>query len=189
MAGQPFGDVLLPTALLRGRSLACACLREVSKGLGRTSPIRTVTRSTIAPCTYSMGYFSAKHLGAGQFYLMAIKDGKGNRLDGGHAYRLHVPASVPVHQYWSATAYDGTTHALIRNTQWSSRSSTSAGLAVNADGSVDIYFGPDGTGRASTNWVPTKACNTFEVIFRFYGPIKHCSTRRGSFPTSRGFYS
>ena len=47
--------------------------------------------------TYSLAFFSAKHLGAGQFYLMAIKDGKGNRLDGGTTYRLRVPASVPVH--------------------------------------------------------------------------------------------
>ena len=28
--------------------------------------------------TYSIAFFSAKHLGAGQFYLMTIKDGKGN---------------------------------------------------------------------------------------------------------------
>ena len=120
--------------------------------------------------TYSLAFFSAKHLGAGQFYLMAIKDGKGNRLDGGTAYRLRVPASVPVHQYWSATAYDGATHALIRDTQWSSRSSTSPDLVTDADGSVDIFFGPAAPDGASSNWVPTKACNSFEVIFRFYGP-------------------
>lgn len=120
--------------------------------------------------TYTMGYFSAKHFGAEQFYLMAIKDGKGNRLDGGSMYRLHVPASAPVHQYWSAPAYDGVTHALIRNTPCSSQASTSAGLATNADGSVDIYFGPAAPDGGASNWVPTKACNAFEVIFRFYGP-------------------
>ena len=119
---------------------------------------------------YSMAFFSAKHLGTGQFYLMAIKDGMGNRLDGGTTYRLRVPASVPVRQYWSATAYDGNTHALIRDTPWSSRSSTSPGLATNADGSVDICFGPVAPNGESSNWVPTKACTTFEVIFRFYGP-------------------
>ena len=80
--------------------------------------------------TYSLAFFSAKHLGAGQFYLMTLKDAKGNKLDGGTTYRLRVPASAPVHQYWSATAYDGKTHALIRNTPRSSRSSTSPDLAV-----------------------------------------------------------
>ncbi len=120
--------------------------------------------------TYSVAFFSAKHLGAGQFYLMCTKDKAGNILEGDGAYRLHVPASVPVHQYWSATAYDGDTHALIRDTPWSSRSSTSHGLATNDDGSVDIYFGPAAPDGESSNWVPTKACNPFEVIFRFYGP-------------------
>jgi hypothetical protein len=119
--------------------------------------------------TYSVAFFSAKRLGAGQFYLMCIKDKAGNALEGDGTYRLHVPASVPVHQYWSATAYDGATHALIRNTPWSSRSSTSPGLATNADGSVDIYFGPAEPDGLS-NWVPTKAGKEFEVIFRFYGP-------------------
>jgi hypothetical protein len=119
---------------------------------------------------YSLAYFSAKHLGAGQFYLMALKDSKGNRLEGSSTYRLHVPASVPVHQYWSVTAYDGNTHALIRDTPWSSRASTSAGLATNSDGSVDIRFGPAEPDGESANWVPTKACNIFETLFRFYGP-------------------
>lgn len=119
---------------------------------------------------YTIGYFSAKNLGAGQFYLMARKDGKGNALDGGSTYRLHVPASAPVHQYWSVTAYDARTHALIRDTPSSSRASSSPGITTNEDGSVDIFFGPMAPDGASTNWVPTKACNAFEVLFRFYGP-------------------
>jgi hypothetical protein len=131
---------------------------------------------------YSLAFFSAKHPGAGQFYLMAIKDGKGNRLDGGTTYRLRVPVSVPVRQYWSATAYDGNTHALIRNTPWSSRSSTSPGLARNADGSVDIYFGPAEPNGGSSNWIPTKACTTFEVIFRFYGPDQALFDRTWKLP-------
>jgi hypothetical protein len=120
--------------------------------------------------TYSVAFFSAKKLGAGQFYLMCTKDKAGNALQGDGRYRLHVPASAPVRQYWSATAYDGATHALIRNTAWSSRSSSSPELTTNADGSVDIHFGPQAPDGCSSNWVPTKACNTFEVIFRFYGP-------------------
>ncbi len=131
---------------------------------------------------YAMGYFSAKHLGAGQFYLMALKDSKGNRLDGSSTYRLHVPPSAPVHQYWSATAYDGRTHALIRDTPWSSRSSISPDLASNDDGSVDIWFGPVAPDGQSANWVPTKACNTFEVIFRFYGPDQALFDRTWKLP-------
>lgn len=119
---------------------------------------------------YSIAFFSARHSGAGQFYLMTLKDGKGNKLDGGRTYRLRVPASAPVHQYWSVTAYDGKSHTLIRDTPRSSRSSTSPDLTVNTDGSVDICFGPAAPENASSNWIPTKACNAFEVIVRFYGP-------------------
>jgi hypothetical protein len=59
---------------------------------------------------YHMAYFSAKHLGAGQFYLLAIHDGTGQPLGGEKMYRLTVPANAPVKQYWSATAYDHETH-------------------------------------------------------------------------------
>ena len=90
---------------------------------------------------YSMGFFSAKHLGTGQFYLMAIMDKAGQPFDGSKTYRLNVPANAPVSRYWSATAYERD-HALIRNLQWSSRSSNTPGLQKNADGSVDVYFGP-----------------------------------------------
>ena len=122
--------------------------------------------------TYAIAYFSAKHLGAGQFYLMATKDSQGKALDGGTSYRMHVPAAAPVNQYWSVTAYDGATHALIRDTEWSSRSSSSPGLVTNADGSVDISFGPTAPNGKKTNWVPTKTGSSFELLFRFYGPQK-----------------
>ena len=58
---------------------------------------------------YSMGYFSAKHLGTGQYYLMTIADNAGKPFDGGSTYRLTVPANAPVKLYWSATVYDRAT--------------------------------------------------------------------------------
>ena len=60
---------------------------------------------------YSYAFFSPKHLGAGQYYLFAIRDKDGNAFDGANSYRLHVPSNVPVKQYWSVTAYDRATHA------------------------------------------------------------------------------
>jgi len=56
---------------------------------------------------YSYAYFSAKHLGEGQYYLMTIKDKDGNNLDGSTTYRLQVPPNPPVRLYWSATVYAG----------------------------------------------------------------------------------
>jgi hypothetical protein len=121
---------------------------------------------------YSMAFFSAKHLGEGQFYLMTIVDGAGKPLEGALAYRLTVPPDPPVKLYWSATAYDRATHALIRDLPWSSRSSNTPGLKKNADGSVDVYFGPKAPEGKESNWVPTNASGRFEVLFRFYGPEK-----------------
>ena len=122
--------------------------------------------------SYSMAYFSTKHLGEGQYYLMTVVDKAGKPFEGGSVYRLHVPADAPVSLYWSATAYDRATHALIRETRWSSRSSNTPGLKKNADGSIDIYFGPSAPGGGESNWVPTSARGQFEVLFRLYGPQK-----------------
>ena len=121
---------------------------------------------------YSMGYFSARHLGAGQFYLMSFKDGEGKGFDGKSTYRLTVPPNAPVSLYWSATAYDRATHSLIRDQKWSSRSSLTPGLAKNADGSVDVYFAPQAPAGKEANWVPTRADGKFEILFRLYGPQK-----------------
>jgi hypothetical protein len=81
-----------------------------------------------------------------------------------------VPANPPTKQYWSATAYDRATHALIRNMPHASRSSQIPQLQKNADGSIDIYFGPTAPAGKESNWVPTSAGGTFEVMFRLYSP-------------------
>jgi len=122
--------------------------------------------------TFSYAYFTPKHVGAGSSYLLAIADADGQLLDGGATYQLTVPADVPVKQYWSATVYDRATHAPIRNARWPSRSSQTPGLQKNADGSVDVYFGPNPPAGKESNWVPTSTDGGFEVLFRFYGPEK-----------------
>jgi hypothetical protein len=121
---------------------------------------------------FSFAFFTPKHLGEGQFYLMTIKDKNGQDLSGATTYRLRVPPNAPVTQYWSATAYDRKTHALIHNLKWSSRSSQTRGLQSNPDGSVDIWFGPTAPADKESNWIPTVSSGKFEVLFRFYGPEK-----------------
>jgi len=41
--------------------------------------------------SYSMAYFSAKHLGEGQYYLMTIVDKDGDAFDGGPTRSLPIP--------------------------------------------------------------------------------------------------
>ena len=95
---------------------------------------------------YTFAFVGIKRLGAGQFYLLAVADKDGAPLAGAETYRLTVPPDVPVEQYWSATAYDRQTHALIRHMDHASRSSQLPDLAKNPDGSTDIWFGPEAAG-------------------------------------------
>ncbi len=121
---------------------------------------------------YTLAFFSAKHLGESQYYLLVGNDKDGKPLDGKAAYRLRVPANVPVTQYWSVTVYDRNTHAFIKNAKWVGRSSQTPGLQSNADGSVDIHFGPEAPAGKDSNWVPADPNGRFEVLARFYGPQK-----------------
>jgi hypothetical protein len=53
-----------------------------------------------------------------------------------------------------------------------SRSSQIPELQKNADGSVDIYFGPAAPAGKDANWVPTDPARKFELMFRAYAPTK-----------------
>lgn len=121
---------------------------------------------------YSYAYIGLKRLGAGQFYLISIRDKHGDPFDGSKSYRLTVPPNAPVEQYWSVTAYDRDTHALIKNMPRASRSSQIPEMQKNADGSLDIFFGPKAPAGKESNWVPTDPARKFELMFRAYGPKK-----------------
>jgi hypothetical protein len=121
---------------------------------------------------YTYAYIAIKRLGAGQFYLISIRDKDGHPYDGGKTYRLRVPPNAPIEQYWSVTAYDRQTHALIKGMPRASRSSQIAELEKNADGSVDVFFGPGAPKGKEANWVPTDPNRGFELMFRLYAPKK-----------------
>jgi len=119
---------------------------------------------------YSYAYIGLKRLGAGQFYSISIRDKDGDSFDGAGTYRLTVPANAPVEQYWSVTAYDRQTHALIKNMPRASRSSQIPELQKNADGSIDIFIGPKAPPGKESNWLPTDPARKFELMARFYAP-------------------
>jgi len=122
--------------------------------------------------TYTYAYIGIKRLGAGQFYLINIKDKDGASYDGSKIYRLHVPPNVPIEQYWSLTVYDRDTHALVKNVDRASRASNNAEVKKNADGSVDLYLGAKAPAGQESNWIPTDPARKFELMFRLYGPKK-----------------
>ncbi len=121
---------------------------------------------------YMVAFFSAKHAGESQFYLLCTNGKDGKPLDGSGSYKVNVPPNVPVKQYWSITVYNRETHTFIRNVNRMGRSSQSPGLQKNADGSVDIYIGSTAPGGKESNWIPTDPNGKFELLARFYGPTK-----------------
>jgi hypothetical protein len=110
-------------------------------------------------------------LGFGQLYLEAQKDKTGTWLDGGKSYHLHVPPNAPVELFWSFTIYDNLTRGPMITPQGAADiSSRTKGLVVNADGSVDLYFGPKKPAGSNDNYVMTMPRKGWFTYFRFYGP-------------------
>jgi hypothetical protein len=113
-----------------------------------------------------------KHVGAGSQYLFTPRDASGAFFDGGKNYRLHLPADVPVKNFWSVVAYDADSRSLLRNDQPFPSVSTYTGPKSNDDDSIDVFFGPTAPPGKEKNWIQTRPGKGWFVLFRFYGPLE-----------------
>ncbi|WP_223428548.1 DUF1214 domain-containing protein [Tateyamaria pelophila] len=109
--------------------------------------------------------------GVGTAYLTSFRDANGGFLDGSKSYRLNVPANTPVKRFWAVTAYDPATHGLLASDcQITVGSQTDP--VVNADGSVELYFGQSAPEGFEANWIKTDPSKRFFSVFRLYGPLE-----------------
>lgn len=111
-------------------------------------------------------------VGFGQVYLESTKDAAGEWLDGSKNYTLHVAPNAPVAQFWSFTVYDNETRCFVDTGVPPDRSSRDE-IVKNADGSVDLYFGPEApVGKPAANWIKTIPGKGWFTYFRLYGPTQ-----------------
>lgn len=114
-----------------------------------------------------------KIIGKGSTYPWTPLDANGNPFDGGKTYKLHLPPHIPVNNFWSVIAYDTQTRSMLQTNQKApSVSSQEKQLKVNADGSVDVYFGPKAPAGEEHNWIQTIPGKGWFMILRLYGPLE-----------------
>jgi hypothetical protein len=111
--------------------------------------------------------------GVGSIYLSTYRDKDGDWLDGAKSYHLRIAPNPPMQQFWAVSVYDIDTRTLFRNERLKAEvSSNSQELQKNADGSVDVYFGPTAPNGKESNWVQTVPDKFWFPYFRLYAPTQ-----------------
>jgi hypothetical protein len=195
--GKPFApDARMQKILTEAANVANATVRTlmycprdqerfIAEGSGWQSPAPTYTfenngvrllDTRASLFFYGTGITPAmvlRNVGVGSQYAFTFTDPRQQPLDGGKNYKLHLPPNIPAKDFWSIVVYDNQTRSMIQtDQQFPSISSQKKGIAVNADTSVDIYFGPKPPDGKESNWVQTVPGKGWNVILRLYGPLR-----------------
>jgi hypothetical protein len=112
-----------------------------------------------------------KNVGQGSQYLWTYRDASGEFLDGGKTYRLRVLPNIPAQNFWSVVVYDSLSRSELQNGQPLPSVSSYTKPEVNADGTIDIVFGPNAP-KDGGNWIRTVPGKGWFPIFRFYSPTE-----------------
>jgi len=81
-------------------------------------------------------------------------------------------ADAPAKDFWSVVLYDNQTRSMLQTDQQFPSLNSQRGVAQNADGSTDIFFGPEAPAGKDTNWIQTVPGKGWTVILRLYGPLE-----------------
>jgi hypothetical protein len=124
---------------------------------------------------YQYAYSSAPAMvmrttGAGSKYPFSTRGKDGNFLNGSNAYKLRLPANPPAALFWAVTAYNITDGTMPETDQVMPSINGYYDLPKTADGSIEIWFGPDKpTDIADAAFIKTVPGRDFLVALRLYG--------------------
>jgi hypothetical protein len=120
--------------------------------------------------------------GLGQVYIGVQKDKDGGWLQGSNNYTLRVPPNPPAKQFWALTLYDTETRSFIETKHDIAGLDSRKDLIKNADGSVDLYIGPEAPKGKEKNWIPTAPGRGWFAYFRLYAPTETYFDRSWGLP-------
>ena len=110
--------------------------------------------------------------GKGAMYMVGFTDGRGTPLSGGTNYRLNLPANIPAANFWSLTLYEAENGSGLANGQPFPSLGSRDKPAQNADGSTDLYLGPNAPEGKQGNWLATVPGKGYFAVLRLYGPTE-----------------
>jgi len=116
-----------------------------------------------------------KMIGKGSQYAWGYRDANGDHLDGSKTYKLSLPKDAPAEKFISIVLYDPQTRSQLQTGQPfpSYNSEKHKGkVAVNEDGSVDLYFGPEAPAGKEANWLQTVPNKGWFCLLRLYSPTE-----------------
>ncbi len=147
-------------------------LKDDGRG-GRNLDARTLF---FYQATVNTPAMALKMVGRGSQYAYATTDADGNYPDGSKVYKLTIPANPPAKDFWSVVVYDPQTRSELQTGQpFPSKNNERDELVANADGSVDLYFGPTPSAAPEgmeANWIQTVPGKGWYTILRLYGPLE-----------------
>ncbi len=123
-------------------------------------------------CNAAYGYGAKLVPGTGTWYASTFRDNAGTHLQGSNMYKLVLTTAPPAKQFWSVTVYDNRTRSMIDTDQQKAGLSSLGDLKKNADGSIELYFGPEAPQGMESNWIKTIPEQGWFVMFRLYAPLE-----------------
>jgi hypothetical protein len=110
--------------------------------------------------------------GKGAKYMIGFTDSASAPLSGASSYRITLPPNIPAANFWSVTLYEAENASGLANGRPFPSLGSRDKPAQNADGSTDIYLGPQSPAGKEANWLATVPGRGYFVILRLYGPTE-----------------